>query len=277
MFDTATPITPTIGLEITGVPGKLLPRPEVAKRCRIALEEHGVVLFREAHIDDADLVALSRLLGDVVVAPVGGQQDHPEISAISLDPTKTALAAYNSGTFHWHIDGATDAIPQKATLLTALEVSPEGGDTEFANTYAAYEALSEEQKRSIADLRVVHSFATAQRLAHPDPTDDQLAAWARVPSRTHPLVWKRRDGRKSLLLGATAGTVVGMSPERGRALLDDLLAWSTGSQFSMRHHWRRGDLVLWDNTGMLHRAIPYTPTSPRLMHRTTLVGEEVVA
>ncbi|MBA4024548.1 MAG: taurine catabolism dioxygenase TauD [Gordonia sp.] len=277
MFDTTTPITPAIGIEITGAAGDTLASPDVAAWCRKALDDHGVLLFRECHIGDDALVSLSRLLGEVVIAPVGGQKGHPEISAISLDPAKTVLASYNSGTFHWHIDGATDAVPQKATLLTALEVSAEGGDTEFANTYAAYDALSADEKAEIEGLQVVHSFATAQRLANPDPTEKQKAAWARVPSRIHPLVWTRRNGRRSLLIGATAGEVVGKSESEGRALLDRLLEWSTGPQFALRQHWRRGDLVIWDNTGMLHRAIPYTPSSPRLMHRTTLVGEEIVA
>lgn len=277
MFDTATPITPSIGIEVTGVSGSRLTEADAATWCRTALERHGVVLFRECNISDSDLVALSRLLGEVVVPPMGGQQDHPEVSAISLDPAKTVLASYNTGTFHWHIDGATDAIPQLGTLLTALEVSTEGGDTEFANTYAAYDALSDEDKALIADLRVVHSFSTAQLLANPDPTDKQRAAWARVPTRVHPLVWKRQTGRKSLLIGATAGEVVGMAPAEGRALISRLLEWSTQPRFALRHHWHRGDLVLWDNTGMLHRAIPYTATSRRLMHRTTLIGEEAVA
>ncbi|MGW0172661.1 TauD/TfdA dioxygenase family protein [Rhodococcus sp. NPDC003322] len=277
MFHTATPISPAIGVEITGVPGNELASAESAARCRALLDEHGVVLFRQAHIGDDDLVTLSRLLGDVVVAPMGGQDEHPEISAISLDPAKTVLASYNTGTFHWHIDGATDEIPQKGTLLTALEVSDEGGDTEFANTYAAYEALPDEEKAELADLRVVHSFATAQLLANPDPTDKQRAAWDRVPTREHPLVWTRANGRKSLLLGATAGHIVGRPEEEGRALLDRLLDWSTQPRFALRHHWQRGDLVLWDNTGMLHRAVPYAPTSPRLLHRTTLIGEEAVA
>lgn len=277
MFDTATPISPSIGIQITGVSGHRLPQADAAAWCRTALDRHGVVLFRECHIDDDDLVALSRLLGDVVVPPMGGQSDHPEVSAISLDPAKTVLAAYNTGTFHWHIDGATDAIPQLGTLLTALEVSTEGGDTEFANTYAAYDALSDEDKALVADLQVVHSFSTAQLLANPEPTDKQRAAWARVPTQVHPLVWTRRTGRKSLLIGATAGEVVGMPPEEGRALISRLLEWSTQPRFALRHHWHRGDLVLWDNTGMLHRAIPYTATSRRLMHRTTLIGEEAVA
>ena len=93
----------------------------------------------------------------------------------------------------------------------------------------------------------------------------------------HPLVWTRRTGRKSLLLGATAASVVGWPEDRGRALLDRLLEWSTQPQFVLRQQWRKGDLVIWDNTGMLHRALPFEPTSVRLMHRTTLAGEESVS
>ena len=89
-------------------------------------------------------------------------------------------------------------------------------------------------------------------------------------------MWTHRDGRKSLLIGATAGEIVGLSQQDGRAVLDRILAWATRSQFVLHHQWRVGDLVVWDNTGMLHHATPYEPTSRRLMHRTTLVGDEPI-
>jgi alpha-ketoglutarate-dependent taurine dioxygenase len=195
-----------------------------------------------------------------------------------MDPAKTnaIMASYRQGNFHWHLDGAMDEIPQKATLLTARAVDPAGGDTEFANTYAAYAALSDAARAEIADLRVVHSFAHAQSLANPEPTDKERAAWDRIPTRVHPLVWKRLDGRTSLLVGATAAEVVGWSAERGRELLNRLLHYSTQPQFTLRQKWRTGDLVIWDNTGMLHRALPFAPTSVRPLHRTTLAGEEAI-
>jgi alpha-ketoglutarate-dependent taurine dioxygenase len=130
-------------------------------------------------------------------------------------------------------------------LTPAREVADDGGDTEFANTYAAYTALPDARKAELGRYRVVHSVAASQLLLNPDPTAEQRAKWDRAPSREHPLVWTRSDGRKSLLIGATAGEIV--------------------------------DLVVRDNTGMLHRAIPYEPTSRRLMHRTTLVGDEAIA
>lgn len=277
MVATTRSITPTVGIEMSGVTARELLGPDGAESTRRALQWHGVVVYREINIDDDELLAFTRMLGIPLVQSTG-EHRHPEIQTITLDPAKTnaVLASYRQGNFHWHIDGATLAIPQKATLLTAREVDPAGGDTQFASTYAAYEALPDKEKRQIESLQVIHSFAHAQALANPDATEADRAAWDRVPARQHPLVWKRSTGRKSLVLGATAGEVVGWSPERGRELLDRLLTWVTQPRFTLRHTWRRGDLVIWDNTGMLHRALPFEPTSVRLMHRTTLVGDESV-
>jgi alpha-ketoglutarate-dependent taurine dioxygenase len=274
----AVPLTSHVGIEVSGRTGGRFVNRTVADECLAMLERFGVVVYRDAHISDTDLVAFSRLLGEVVASPTG-EHEHPEIATITLDPTKTdaVLAWYRQGNFLWHIDGATEQLPQKATLLTAREVDETGGDTEFASTYAAYEALPHEEKSEIDELRVVHSFAAAQLRAHPDATEAEQTAWTRVPTKEHPLVWTHGDGRRSLLLGATAAQVVGWPAGKGEALLDRLLEWSTQSQFVLRHRWRRGDLVIWDNTGMLHRALPFEPTSPRLMHRTTLVGVEPVA
>ena len=271
-------ITPTIGLQITGMTAAQFDDPATARDMQRALDDHGVVVCREVHISDEQLVTFSRMLGTLVVQPTG-EHRLPEIQTITMDPDKTnaLLASYRQGNFHWHIDGATVEVPQKATLLSARAVDPAGGDTEFANTYAAYAELNDGERSEIADLQVVHTFAHAQSLANPEATDEQRASWDRVPARVHPLVWTRRNGRQSLLLGATAAEVVGWPHDKGRALLDRLLQWSTQPRFTLRHAWREGDLVMWDNTGMLHRAIPYEPTSRRLMHRTTLVGDEAIA
>lgn len=277
MTVTTAKITPEIGLEVVGRAGNELVDPVRAAECQAALDEHGVVVYREAHIGDADLLAFTEMLGTVVIPRMGGLEGHPGVDVISLDPAESALAPYRRSTIYWHLDGTMDDVPQKATLLTALVVADEGGDTEFANTYAAYNALPEDEKAELADLRVVHSFTAAQLLTTPDPTDEERAAWARVPSREHPLVWRRRDGRRSLLIGSTADHIVGWPEDESRALLDRLVAWVTQPRFVLRHHWRPGDLVAWDNTGLLHRAIPYEVTSHRLLHRTTLVGEEAVA
>jgi alpha-ketoglutarate-dependent taurine dioxygenase len=272
-----TALTPVLGVEISGVSGREFVDRRRADESLELLQRHSLLVYREANIDDADLVEFSRMLGDVVVAPVGSIDGHPEVSKVTLDPAQSALANYRLGTFHWHLDGANDLVPQKATLLTAREVDDEGGDTEFASMYAAYDALSAEERTEIEDLRVVHSFAASQRRLSPDASEKERAMWDRVPSREHPLVWRRRDGRASLLIGFTAEGIVGWPEAESEALLDRLLAWVTQPQFVVRHHWQVGDLVVWDNTGLLHRALPYSRDSRRLMHRTTLVGDEEVA
>ena len=123
-------------------------------------------------------------------------------------------------------------------------------------------------------LRLVHSFEAAQRLMIPDPTDKELASWRIPPTHECSLVWQRRDGRRSLVIGATADHIVGMKPEESRELLDELLAWTTQERFCYAHEWQVGDVVIWDNTGMLHRALPYDPSSERTLHRTTIAGDE---
>src|SRR5699024_1872874 len=157
--------------ELVGQPGA----------ARAALDRHGVAVYREIGITDEELLELSRMLGTVVVQPTGEHRYH-EIKTMTMHPTKTnaLMAYYQQGTFQWHSDGATDEIPQKATLLTARAVDPAGGDTEFSNTYAAYDALPEEEKAEIAALQVVHTFAHAQSLANPDATEVERAQWDRV-------------------------------------------------------------------------------------------------
>lgn len=163
-----------------------------------------------------------------------------------------------------------------ATILSAHAVATAGGDTEFASSYEAFESLSPEDKERAESLRVVHTIEASQRLMNKNPTDEEVALWRSRPSKEHPLVWYHQSGRKSLVLGATTDHVVGMDPDESRALLDDLLDRSTAEDRVYRHQWEVGDLVIWDNRGVLHRALPYDETSPRDMHRCTLTGDEPI-
>jgi alpha-ketoglutarate-dependent taurine dioxygenase len=267
----------TVGAEVKGVDkDRLLHDDELPAACLEALEANGALVFRDLHIDDATQVAFSRKLGEVEVF---GKGEYPEIFLITLDPKKNPSAAYLRGTFDWHIDGCTpskDVPPIKASLLTAHAVAEKGGETEFASTYAAYEDLDDDEKEWLDTLRVMHALEASQRLVTPDPTPEQLAGWRRQPPREHPLVWKHNSGRRSLVLGASTLNVVGMSPEDGRKLLDDLLERSTAPERVYRHEWEVGDTVIWDNRGVLHRAEPYDPASRREMLRTTLLGDEPI-
>jgi alpha-ketoglutarate-dependent taurine dioxygenase len=264
----------TVGAEVTGVDrDRVLSDDALPGRCLDALEANGVLVFRELHLDDAAQVAFCRKLGQVETMP---GRAGSEIFTVTLDPSKNRSADYLRSTFVWHIDGATDDVPTKASVLSAHVLADSGGETEFASTYAAYEDLAEDEKARFGPVRVVHTFEAAQRLTYPDPSPEVLAHWRKRPAKEHPLVWRHRSGRCSLVLGATASHVVGVPVDEGQALLAELLARATVPERVYRHEWSLGDLVIWDNRGVLHRACPYDPSSPREMHRTTLVGDEPI-
>jgi len=275
MTITITPISDQMGASITGITGAEAATPEVARQLQGALDEYGVVVLPELNISDDDLAALARLLGEVVLPPYGALADHPEISPVTRDPALDKLARYREANVNWHIDGTTSDAPDKMTLLTARRTAENGeGNTEFANTYAAYRALPDDDKALIDGLRVRFSADSAYRKVDPNPSEKAVAQWATVPKSEHPLVWKRQDGRRSLVMGSTAEAVIDMPDDEGQALLRRLLDWATQPEFTLSHSWREGDLVIFDNTGLLHRAMPYSATSPRLMHRATIAGDE---
>ncbi len=267
-------LSATVGVQVAGVdPERLLEDETLPAWLLATLDTHGVLVLRDLHLDDATQVAFSKRLGRVEVF---GKGVHPEIFRITLDPAKNPMAAYLRGTFDWHIDGCTDDVPIMATVLSAHAVAESGGETEFASTYTAFDDLTGDEKERCLSLRVVHSFEAAQRMINDDPSPEELALWRRRPSKEHPLVWTHESGRRSLVLGATTSHVAGMDVEEGRALLADLLARATTPERVYRHGWAVGDLVIWDNRGVLHRACPYDAASPRDMHRTTLHGEEPI-
>jgi alpha-ketoglutarate-dependent taurine dioxygenase len=262
-----------LGAELVdfGAPADLLADAVIAQ-CREALKWRGVLLIRGAHFDDDAQLAFSRKFGGE-----GGTAGGKELSTISMDKKVNKLAEYLKGAFNWHLDDTTSEVPSSATMLTGRRLSEEGGGTEFANTYAAYENLPAHERKRYDGLRVVHSFAAAQLKVNPEPTDAELASWRAVPAHESSLVWKRRDGRRSLVIGATADHIVGVPADESRELLDELLAWATQSRFCHAHDWSVGDAVLWDNTGVLHRALPYDPASDRMLRRTHVKGREAWA
>jgi alpha-ketoglutarate-dependent taurine dioxygenase len=153
--------------------------------------------------------------------------------------------------------------------------SPKGtGNTGFANAYAAYEALSAEQKAEIEDLRVMHSTWATLFYYEPEPSLAKLKGMQSVGEADLPLVWKHRSGRKSLILGCTAHRVEGVDAMKSAELLHGLREWATSEPFSFSYEWEVGDMVMWDNTGTMHRAEWYDAASGRLMVRTKLQGEE---
>ena len=275
---TCEPLAATVGAEVRGVDAEQLARDDTVARAVLdALEQYGVLVFRGLHLDPENQVAFARRLGEVDYEP--GHHPVPGIYRVTLDRSKNSSADYLRATFAWHMDGCTPLHgepPQKATILSAKAVADSGGETEFASTYAGYDALSDEEKERFASLRVVHSLEASQRTVTPDPTPEQLARWRSRPTSTHPLVWTHRSGRRSLVIGVHASHVVGMGLDEGRALLRELLDRTTAPGRTYRHRWSVGDTVIWDNTGVVHRAAPYAPDSPRELLRTTVFGDEPI-
>jgi alpha-ketoglutarate-dependent sulfate ester dioxygenase len=276
---TITKLSDSVGAEVTGLdPAHLASDDPVGETILDALEDNGVLVFRGLRLDPDTQVAFCCRLGEVDHSS-DGHYPVPGIYPITLDASKNSSAAYLKATFDWHIDGCTpigDDCPQKATVLSAVQVAEWGGETEFANSYAAYDALSDEEKVRFGALRVVHSLEASQRRITPDPTPEEVARWRSRRTHEHPLVWTHRSGRKSLVLGASADYVVGMDLEEGRALLSELLDRATVPENVYSHDWSVGDTVIWDNRGVLHRAAPYDPSSAREMLRTTVLGDEPI-
>ena len=256
-----------IGTEIRADAEGLL-QPGVGQALREILKQRGVLVFKKLNLTDEQQVQLAGSMGTLRDEGENG------IFKITLDKNANDRADYLKGSFLWHMDGTHDQVPVFASLLSGRVLSTTGGQTEFANSYAAYEQLPAETKARIDNLRVVHSFAVSMHRAGVATTKDNEGHINQIPERTHRLVWTHDTGRKSLVIGCHASYVEGMDKAEGEKLLDELMAWATQPQFTYRHEWDTGDLVIWDNTGVLHRAEPYPLDSGRLMHRTTLVGEE---
>jgi alpha-ketoglutarate-dependent taurine dioxygenase len=251
---------------------------DVAERCLDLLEERQVLVFPRISLSDKEQLAFTDKLGarvNFTNRVPGGDSAAKDVYTITLDPKINNEPEYVLGTYFWHMDGITvDMPPPKASVLSARRVAPKGGQTEFASTYAAYQALPEEDKAELEGLRVLHSVTAAVReVASPESLDP----YRRALKHEHPLVWKRRSGRKSMIIGYTADYVVNLPRADGKALLARLLEWTAQPAFTYRHYWQEGDLVVWDNCGALHRVIPYSADSGRTMHRTSVAGVEAVA
>ncbi|MGH7094509.1 MAG: TauD/TfdA dioxygenase family protein [Stellaceae bacterium] len=263
------PLSPAGGAEITGVD---LSRPlgaEALARLRAALLDHQFLVFPRQVLSREQQYAFAAQFGAVERhggGREGKRQDVAHITA-NLDadgkPSGRGAAGAN---YRWHTDKPYYATPPALTTLHAVELPPSGGDTEFANTRLAYEALPGAMKRQIAGLRVAFRWEAGLRpgyyASELPPVDHPLV-------RTHP-----ETGAKALYLGHHAMRIAGLSETEGAALLAELLDHATQPRFVHAHRWRLGDLVAWDNRSLLHRAVAnYEMTRHRrVMHRSVVRG-----
>jgi len=265
-------INPAIGSRVLNSKRELLSG-RFAAQIRALLEERCVLVFPEIHFTDAEQVAFTKTLGTFQAERHSG-----EVFKVTLDSKENPYSAeYLKGSLYWHLDGTMNDTPILASLLASKRLSNWGGNTGFCNTYAAWQSLPEDRKAELDALRVMHSAWATLFYHEPEPGLAKLKAMQAMGERELPLVWKHRSGRKSLILGCTAHRVLGVSPQRSAEILVGLREWATSQQFTYSHAWKVGDLVMWDNTGSLHRAEPYDLDSGRLLHRTKLEGEESFA
>jgi alpha-ketoglutarate-dependent 2,4-dichlorophenoxyacetate dioxygenase len=249
-----------------------------------AMDKFAVCVFRATGLDDEAHIRFSRRLGALEHAPqaLAGKIrrfQHPELfDAGNLDAHGDILVderrrLYNKGNALWHTDSSFNPHRAAYSLLLAHEVPPVGGDTEFADMRAAYDALSESMKARLEDLVAEHWLWHSRMLAgYPEPTEQERQA--KPPSRHRLVQVHPGSKRKTLYLAAHASHIVGWPVDEGRKLIQDLIAHATQPQFAGAVNWRGpGDLVIWDNRCTMHRATAFEDTLYRRDMRRTTVFE----
>lgn len=265
-------LTPHIGTEIRADLATLLDG-SIAPDLRAILEQRGVLLFRGLDMTDEQQLRFAKTLGQP-------RNEHgTDITKVSSDKSKSPIfAEYTEGTFMFHFDDTYMQYPALASVLRCRRVAPKGGQTEFANTYAIYDDLDAEEQRFLDTLHAEHSQECIQRKAFPNPTEWQLSLWGEgaIPATVHPLVWLHRTGRKSLLLGETMKRIVELPPAESDALVKRLMELSNRPEYIYSHDWQVGDILIWDNTGTVHRVVPFDLDCGRELNRVKLAGEEPI-
>lgn len=274
------PLHPLFGAEIKGVDIAAGLDAATFAVIRAAFEEHSVLLFRGQEVDDEIQIAFSERFGPlektVAANPARGtpfaRQSNIDMATGEIIPREDRRMKYQAGNYLWHSDSSFKQVPSLCSILSTREVPPEGGNTEFVSTRATYDLLPDETKAELEGLVVEHSLVYSRSLTGFEMTEREkaeLPTARQILVRSNPV-----NGRKGLMIGAHAARIVGWPEEKGRALLDQLLALTTRPEACYSHAWRDGDLIVWDNRCCLHRATPYDSTRyRRLMQRTTVAGD----
>jgi len=271
--------------EVSGVDvSKPLSQGDVAA-IEAGMDKHAVLVFHGQTVTDEQQMAFARNFGNIENSR-GGNVTKPQdlrlqtgmndVSNLGKDgkplPRDSRQRLFNLGNMLWHSDSSFRAIPAKYSLLSARIVNAKGGNTEFADMRAAYDALDAETKSEIESLVCEHSLMYSRgSLGFLDYTDEEKAMFKPVRQRlvrTHPVT-----GRKSLYLASHAGGIVGMAMPEARMLLRDLTEHATQPRFVHVHKWQLHDLVMWDNRQTMHRVRRYDESQPRDMRRTTVAGD----
>jgi len=277
------PFANGFGAEITGMDLSQPMTEAVFDPWNAAFERYSVLVIRNQRFTPAQHVAFSQWFGELeeYFDPKDQAEGFTNIIRVSnVDKYTNAIKpvddighkSFTLGTSDWHTDSSFRKVMSRASLLYAIEVTEEGGETNFASTAMAWEALPEARKRELENLTVIHDFEQTRRRFGLPPRPPEIRA--KTPPVRQPLAPRLPDGRRALLLGMHAVQIEGMEEAASRALLNELQAWATQPKFSYCHTWRVGDLVMWDNRCTIHRAMPYAlERDRRVLHRTTIAGD----
>jgi taurine dioxygenase len=261
-----------MGAEVRGVD---LAHPVDIEAIQKAFDSHLLLIFPSQQIEPLQHIAFSRRFGELQVHVLDQYRhpQHPEIYRLSnVKDGKTTGEHPDKGTLVWHSDLSFQQRPALATILHGLEVPRAGGDTLYANMYAAYDALDERTKSIVEELKAVHDLDASRRRAGEPPMS--MAQRAAAPPVEHPMVTKHpRTGRKILYISRHVSHIAGMDRGESDALLDRLMAHATQERFVFRHRWGPRDLVMWDNRCTMHCATPYDAAGERrVLHRTVVLA-----
>lgn len=283
------PIEPAIGARISGLDLTQPLTPDQAAQVEAAMDQHAVLVFHDQLITDDQQKAFTLNFGEIENARGGNvtkaedkrlAEGLNDVSNLGKDGKPLAQDSrqllFNIGNMLWHSDSSFRAVPAKYSILSARIVNPVGGNTEFANMRAAYDALDEATQAEIEGMVCEHSLMYSRGvLGFLDFTEAERQMFKPVRQqlvRRHP-----STGEKSLYLSSHAGTILGMEMPTARILLRDLTEHATQPQFVYVHKWRPGDLVMWDNQQTMHRVRRYDWAQPRDMRRTTVAGSQMTA
>ncbi|MGA8401066.1 MAG: TauD/TfdA family dioxygenase [Stellaceae bacterium] len=269
--------------EVSGVDLREKATPEQVAAIVEGMDKFAVLVFHGQKIDDAQQLAFSRNFGTLEIANSDVRRDEdrrlaPEVADVSNLGKANAIMSrdyrrrlFSLGNMLWHSDSSFKPTPAKYSLLRARVLPAKDGNTEFADMRAAYDALDDEVKAEIKDYVCEHSQQHSRGILGFEFTDEERLRNPAVPQRLvrlHP-----GSKRRSLFLSAHAGAIRGMPVPEARALLRDLTEHATQRQFVYAHQWRLGDLVMWDNRAMMHRARRYDSNEVRELHRTTVADD----
>ena len=273
----ATALDAGFGAEISSVDLRQPISESLREQILAAFAAHHLLIFRGQQLGKDRMGEVAAMFGEVE-GNVFRKPDGSTLEAIhqisNLDATgRPAENPYLKSNYFWHSDKAYTPVPALLTMLHAVELPPSGGDTQFADMIRAHASLSDEVRQQISGLRAVHSFEYMRVSTDDRPlTDEERQA---APPVVHPLVRTHPETReKSLFVGMYCSHIVGIDHAAGRALLDQLLAHATQQRFVYTHHWSPGDLVIWDNRCLLHRAVANynMATSRRVLLRLVVKG-----